>query len=92
MLTNQNIAELRSLADQKDKVEWRIGEIAREAWERNIHTGQPLYKFQVFTAVAREARCSRGRVEKLYAMVNFYPQEIRQKYHLSRLKEESQKN
>jgi len=80
MLTNENIKELRKLGDTRDRVEWRIGEIALEAWNRNIQAGGELHRFQVFTAVARESRCSKGRVEKLYAMVNFYPTEIRQKY------------
>lgn len=80
MLTRENIQELHSLADSRDKVEWRIGEIAAEAWERNLKEGAMLHKFQVFTAVAREARCSKGRVEKLYNMVRFFPPEIRSKY------------
>lgn len=80
MLNNEQIQELRSLGDTRDRIEWRIGEIAKEAWDQNITTGGKYYKFQIFTAVAREARCSKGRVEKLYNMVSFYPPEIRQKY------------
>lgn len=80
MLNNEQVKELRSLGDTRDKIEWRIGEIALEAWNNNLATGGQYYKFQVFTAVAREARCSRGRVEKLYSMVSFYPKEIREKY------------
>jgi len=80
MLNSEQINELRALGDTRDKIEWRIGEIAKEAWDHNIATGGQYYKFQIFTAVAREARCSRGRVEKLYNMVQFYSREVRERY------------
>ena len=80
ILTNSNKIELRKLGDKQDKISWRIGEIAREEWDRNIQNGGHFHRFQVFTAVAREARCSRGRVEKLFAMAQFYPKDIRQKF------------
>jgi len=79
-LTSENKKELRGIGDTIDKVSWRIGEIAREAWDRNVKEGGQYHRFQIFTAVAREARCSRGRVEKLFAMAEFYPEQIRQKY------------
>jgi len=81
ILTAKMANELRSLGDDRDKVEWRIGEIAREAWKRNINElGGKFYRFQVFAAIAREARCSKGRVEKLFGMIQFFPDQVRQKY------------
>ena len=80
ILTNSNKIELRELGDKKDKVEWRIGEIALEEWNRNIKSGGHFHRFQVFTAIAREVRCSKGRIEKLFTMVQFYPKKIRSKF------------
>ena len=80
MLNDKQVKELRELRDNKDKIEWRVGEIARDAWNDNLAAGGPYYKFQVFSAVASEAGMSKGRVEKLAMMVQFYPKEIREKY------------
>jgi len=80
ILTSENIKELKTLGDEKDQVEWRIGEIALEAWNRNIENGGHYHRFQIFTAVAREVRCSKGRVEKLFTMAQFYSESIREKH------------
>lgn len=80
MLTQNNINELNQLADQTDRICWRLGEIALEAWNRNIQNGGQYHRFQIFTAIAREARCTKGKIEKLFAMVQFYPKEVREKY------------
>lgn len=80
VLTNANKIELRELGISKDKIEWRVGEIAREAWERNIKNGGNYHRFQVYTAVAREVGMSRGRIEKLVIMAGFFPEQVREKY------------
>ena len=80
ILTNSNKLELKELGDTRDIVEWRIGAIALEAWERNINSGGRYHRFQVYAAVAREARCSKGRVNKLAIMCQFYPEETRSKF------------
>jgi hypothetical protein len=80
MLSREHIDELRELANRRDQVEWRIGEIAKAEWDKNVREGRGHHRFQIFTAVAREARCSKGRVEKLYSMVRFFTPEVRQAY------------
>ena len=80
MLNDKQVKELNELADRQDTISWRLGEIALEAWNHNLATGGKYYKFQVYSAIAREARCSKGRVEKLAVMVQFYPKEIRDNY------------
>lgn len=80
ILRKDHIDELTDIRERHDFDSWRVGEIAVETWFNNVASGGKQLQYAIWAEIAHYAGCSTSQIEKMYALVQKFPPDIRALY------------